>query len=765
MQHVSLAALACSMAIGMAPAAGAQTQPTSPAPATDAPSAAPPQTTNEPDTGNDDIIVTAQRRSDNIRNVPISISAISGDTISTLTSGGEDIRALAGRVPNLNVESTFGRVFPRFYIRGLGNSDFTLNSTASVSLYYDDVILENQLLRGMPAFDLERVEVLRGPQGTLYGRNSTAGAVKLISKKPTQEIEGYGRVSYGRFGTTTFEGAVGGGLIPDILAARISIDYQRQGGSVLNIVTGNKLGGYDDVAGRAQLLFTPSSRFSALLQFSARSLDGTSTLFNGKQVDPVYGVLPFQKLRIALESDRQSDQKLNQYGLTLNATYDFGSVELTSITSWQSGNLFSVGDVDGSPRAALINTSRIHNLNQVTSEARLASKGSGPFTWQTGLYWFSETLNYSNETANNTFKDANGNPGFGAYQFARQTSTSYAAFGQASYKIADVLTLAAGIRYTRDRIRLSQDTAFFTPNPADLTADPNFSSPFYAGGANGPFPVTQPRFSNAREGSGRVTWDASATYKLNASVNLYARVARGYHSGVITGQAMFSPLETAGPETVTSYEAGLKSEFLDRKIRFNLAGFHYVYKDQQLPVFIRDGSGTDIIRLINAPGGLGTGFEADVQIKPNRYISFGGQIGYVDTRINGRTLVQDPRTANGQVDVNGRNFPFSPKWTAGLTADARLPLTSRSELFASTDWSYRSSQDATLTAYLQPQFHLKGFWEGGVRAGYRIDKFEVALWSRNVADSTGFTSALNVNGLAYVFNAPRTYGVEASFRF
>ena len=232
MQHVSLAALACSMAIGMAPAAGAQTQPTSPAPATDAPSAAPPQTTNEPDTGNDDIIVTAQRRSDNIRNVPISISAISGDTISTLTSGGEDIRALAGRVPNLNVESTFGRVFPRFYIRGLGNSDFTLNSTASVSLYYDDVILENQLLRGMPAFDLERVEVLRGPQGTLYGRNSTAGAVKLISKKPTQEIEGYGRVSYGRFGTTTFEGAVGGGLIPDILAARISIDYQRQGGSV-----------------------------------------------------------------------------------------------------------------------------------------------------------------------------------------------------------------------------------------------------------------------------------------------------------------------------------------------------------------------------------------------------------------------------------------------------------------------------------------------------------------------------------------------------
>ena len=241
-------------------------------------------------TASDDIIVTAQRRSDNIRDVPISMTAISGDTVSTLTVGGEDIRALAGRVPNLNVESTFGRVFPRFYIRGLGNSDFTLNSTAAVSLYYDDAILENQVLRGMPAFDLERVEVLRGPQGTLYGRNSTAGAVKLISRKPTQDFEGYGQVSYGRFGTTKFEGAVGGALVPDVLAARISIDYQRQGGSVENIVTGNKLGGYSDVAGRAQLLFTPNEKFSALLQFSARSLNGTSTLFNGQQVDPVYGV-------------------------------------------------------------------------------------------------------------------------------------------------------------------------------------------------------------------------------------------------------------------------------------------------------------------------------------------------------------------------------------------------------------------------------------------------------------------------------------------
>ncbi len=617
----------------------------------------------------------------------------------------------------------------------------------------------------MPAFDLERIEVLRGPQGTLYGRNSTAGAVKLISKKPTDKVEGYGRISYGRFNTTSFEGAVGGPLVGETLSGRVSLLYQRQGGSVENIVTGHKLGGYDDVAARAQLLFDSGDAFSALLQLSARSLNGTSTLFNGKQVDPVYGTLPFEKLRIALESDRQSDQEAHQYGLTLNMTYDLGFADLTSITSWQSGDLFTVGDIDGSPRAALINASRINDLDQVTEELRLASKSDGALSWQTGLYYFHEALGYSNTTANNTFKTPAGDPGFGAYQFARQRSESYAGFAQVSYKFAEALTFSGGIRYTHDRVRLSQDTAFFTPNGADLTAEPNFSDPFYAGGARGPFPVIQPRFSSAREGSGRFTWDGSVTYAISPLVNIYARVARGYHSGVITGQAIFSPIETAGPETVTSYEAGLKGEFLDRTVRLNLAGFHYVYKDQQLPVFVRDGSGADIIRLINAPGGKGTGFEADVQIRPIPNFSFGGQIGYVDTRISGRTLVQDPRSANGQVDIDGQPFPFSPKLTAGLNADVRFPLSDRTELFASTDWSYRSSQNFSLTSFLQPEFRSQGFWEGGARAGYRIDTFEIALWSRNIANGTGFTSGLNVNGLAYVFNAPRTYGVEASLRF
>ena len=706
------------------------------------------------------IIVTAQKRGEDIRDVPISISAVGGDQIGNLTAGGEDIRALAGRVPNLNVESTFGRVFPRFYIRGLGNSDFTLNSQASVAVYYDEVILENQVLRGMPAFDLERVEVLRGPQGTLWGRNATAGAVHLISKKPTQDVKGYARASYGRFDTRTFEGAVGGALVDGVLSGRLSVQYQHQGDSVDNVATGGRLGGYDDVAARAQLLLEPGDDFSALLQVQGRSLNGTSTLFNGNQPG-----LPFQKRQIALESDRQSDQEVSQFGVTLNMKYDFGGVELTSISSWQTGDLFSVGDIDGSPRAALINSSHINDLDQYTQELRLASDGSGAFNWQTGVYFFKENISYANTTANNTFQDADGNPGFGAYQFASQTNKSWAIFGQASYELGDSLTLTGGLRYTEDDIRLSQDTAFFTPNPADVTAQPDFSLPFYAGGARGPFEVIQPRYSSAAESSGKLTWDVSANFKASDDVNLYGRVARGYHSGVITGQAIFDLLQTAGPETITSYEAGIKAEFLDRVVRFNLAAFHYDFKDQQLASFVRDGSGADIIRLINAPGGKGTGFEADVTIRPSPYFSFGGQIGYVDTRISGRTLVADPDTPGGQVDIDGQPFPFAPSWTAGFNADINIPVGDRSEIFLSTDWSYRGKQNFTLTSFLQPELRGDSLLEGGLRGGYRIDGFEIAAWARNITGETGYTSALNVNGLAYVFNAPSSYGVEVSMEF
>ena len=213
----------------------------------------------------DTVQVTAQRKVENIQDVPVSISTINGEQLGVLASGGTDIRFLSGRVPSLNIESSFGRAFPRFYIRGYGNTDFRLNTSQPVSLVYDDVVQENPILKGFPLFDLEQVEVLRGPQGSLFGRNTPAGVVKFESAKPTQETTGYGKVGVGSDNMWNLEGAVGGALSQN-WSARASVLYQRRDDWVTNTYPGPNDGfeGYDESAGRVQVLYevTASTRCS-----------------------------------------------------------------------------------------------------------------------------------------------------------------------------------------------------------------------------------------------------------------------------------------------------------------------------------------------------------------------------------------------------------------------------------------------------------------------------------------------------------------------
>src|SRR5688500_4763594 len=212
-----------------------------------------------------EIIVTAQRRSENIQDVPISVAALEGERLSAMFEGGGDIQVLAARVPSLYAESSNGRLAPRFYIRGLGNSDFDLAASQPVSIIVDEVVLENVILKSFPMFDLERVEVLRGPQGTLFGRNTPAGIVKFDTKKPTQEFDGNVALSYGELDSTNVQGAIGGGLT-DSTSARVAVLYQSRGDWINNDFTGESdaMGGFDEFAWRAQLLLEPSESFSAL---------------------------------------------------------------------------------------------------------------------------------------------------------------------------------------------------------------------------------------------------------------------------------------------------------------------------------------------------------------------------------------------------------------------------------------------------------------------------------------------------------------------
>src|SRR5678816_672583 len=213
----------------------------------------------------DTIQVTAQRRVENIQDVPMAITVLSGEKLDVLTSGGDDIRLLSGRLPSLNIESSFGRAFPRFYIRGLGNTDFDLNASQPVSLLFDDVVQENPILKGFPAFDVDRIEVLRGPQGTLFGRNTPAGIVKFDTVRPGKG-RNYAKVSYGTYSTINAEGAVGGQL-SDTVAVRLSGLWQHRNDWIDNLDESgdNDLEGYDDIAVRAQVEFKPTDELAIRL--------------------------------------------------------------------------------------------------------------------------------------------------------------------------------------------------------------------------------------------------------------------------------------------------------------------------------------------------------------------------------------------------------------------------------------------------------------------------------------------------------------------
>ena len=238
----------------------------------------------------EEMIVTAEKRPEDIQKIPVAVSTLSGSDLGTILTAGPDIRAISGRVPSLVLESSFGRAFPRFYMRGLGNSDFDLNASQPVSMVVDDVVMENPIVKGMPLWDLDRIEVLRGPQGTLFGRNTPAGVIKFESKKPSQTFDSNFRGSYGSYNNVDFNGGIGGPL-SETLSARFSVLSQTQDNWVDNKWTGYKgtnpaLGAYQTTAYRLQFLWEPSKEFSALLNLHGWDVNGTARIFRANIIKP-----------------------------------------------------------------------------------------------------------------------------------------------------------------------------------------------------------------------------------------------------------------------------------------------------------------------------------------------------------------------------------------------------------------------------------------------------------------------------------------------
>ena len=702
----------------------------------------------------EEIIVTAQKRQENQQEVPISIATLSGDKLANLSAGGADIRFLSARVPSVVVESSFGRTFPRFYIRGLGNTDFDLQASQPVSLVYDDVVLESPILKGFPVFDIARVEVLRGPQGTLFGRNTPAGIISFVSAKPSQDPGGYARVSYGRWNALDTEGAIGG-PITDKISARASFLYQRRDDWVDNTFTGEKnaLEGYDEMAGRLQVLFEDEN-LNILANVHGRSLDGTARLFRANIINRGDNsfVDGFKRGQIALNG--RNKQELDTWGGSLKAEYDAGEVILTSITGYETGDVTSIGDIDGGVAGRgpgfipfdAHSGDRIDDLDQISQELRLTSDGEGPLRWQTGLFWFKEKVD--------VIGWAFGNPGNADDIFrqldARQDNETYAVFGQGSYDLGERFRITAGARYTWDDKEYVNQVRQFT-NPTFV-----FST------------------GNAETEDDRLSWDVSLNYFATDEVNLYGRVASGFRAPSIQGRTTFGgSVTTANSEKVLSYEAGVKSD-LTAQARLNLSAFYYRIKDQQ---FTAVGGTGNFTSLLNADKGVGKGIEAELELLPLENLTITSGLSLNDTEIKDENLFYEPCGGGCTVTdplirvgtrtlaaIDGNSFPQAPRWIVNATARYALPIEG-GEVYAYTDWAYKSRTNFFL--YESEEFNSPRSLQGGLRLGYLREDggLEVSAFVRNITNELSLEGGIDFNNLTGFVNEPRTWGVEVSAKF
>jgi iron complex outermembrane recepter protein len=703
------------------------------------------------------VTVTAERVSENIKDVPISVSALRGEALDVINSGGEDLRMLSGRVPSLNIESSFGRAFPRFYIRGYGNTDFRLNASQPVSLILDDVVQENPILKGFPIFDTEAVEVLAGPQGTLFGRNTPAGVVKFDSAKPGKTFGGYASVGAGSYGSLNLEGALNVPLNSD-WQARVSAQSQHRDNWVTNTVPNAlspKLEGYDDNAARVQLLYGGNSAFSALFNVHARDLKGSARLFRANIIkagtnDLVDGFDPAK-----ISTDGKNEQSVKALGASANLTWKLdGGLTLHSITALETVDSFSRGDVDGGYGAAFLpsgggpgnipfpveTADGLSNHSQWTQELRLESGATGPLKWQTGLYLFAEKYDINSFTYD----------GLGANQQTglvktHQSNDAWALFGSLNYTLTPALNLRAGLRYTHDAKSLSTD-------PGTSTVD------------------TSTGLSDSTS-NGKVTGDLAASWRLTPETNVYARVATGVRGASIQPASAFAAMSKAGPESSTAYELGVKSDLFNRQARVSADLFHYDVKNQQLTAV---GGASNSNMLLSAKKSMGQGLEGTLDAYLGEHLLLGVSGSLNVTRIKDKSLavypcaactVQDPSgTAPGTVLIDGNPLPQAPKYVANVNLRYSLPV-ANGDVYVYTDWTYRSAVNYFL--YQSVEFTGKPLTVGGLRVGYQWGdgKYEVAAFGRNITNRIQATGGIDFNNLTGFINEPRMWGAQFKANF
>lgn len=734
--------------------------------------------------GASEIIVTAQRRAERLSDVPVAVTAIAGDDLQRFRM--QDATQIVQQIPNVTAQATFGASAPLFAVRGVSNPDFNPSANTPVPIYADDVLINNITGQGFALFDLDRVEVLKGPQGTLFGYNSSAGAIQFISRRPTQSVEGSVSGSYASRNEIELESALSGPIAGEGVRGRLAGYFRNQDGDFRNLATGKRVGQNERYAVRGLLDIDTSETSSLLLKAQYGRFKGDPTIRHTEQaVNNFTGETLGGKREVINELGQDERVSALEFSGRFNADLGAVSLDLISgflkidsgyLTNFFDGHQIGVLDLGygaGPVQTALYGVQGADTrTKQFSQEARLTSKSTGPLSYILGAYYLREKLEgtawFFAGDDSGAFGYLGADPAaFLVFDEYSQKLSSFALFSQADYKLTDKLKATLGGRVSWDKRSL------------DLTfANYDGSSTFVNGRTVDPFRVqltdvtdlsgleTSQQRRSWTNWSGRLALD----YKPTDDSLIYASLSRGVKSGAFNTAAFIdlSEANSIGPEKVLAYEAGTKLAFANRRIQASAAVFYYDVDNYHQKVVDQFGreflSGAERVHFY--------GFELEGSVRPTRFVTaqfgVGWQKGVYDKFI-------EP-TGASPVDRAGNVVPGTGAWTANAVLRIDAPLPGRAGTlspqvdFSFLQGSFYSVANDVKAPQLSPERKTDDFFNLNLRVTWTApgDRVSVTGFVQNVLDQY---RVLRRNPVTFLDNSlssyspPRSFGVMVEGRF
>ncbi len=731
-----------------------------------------------------DIIVTAQKREQNLQDVPVAISVVSGDMLERANVNSAE--QLFQRVPTLTFRKGNTNKDSALSIRGVGTISFSSGVEPSVSTVIDGVVYARTGQQTSDFLDVERIEVLRGPQGSLFGKNASAGVINIVSREPGNELGGYIDAAWYEGNEYRIRGSVGGPL-GDGIKASLTGFWSQYDGNARNVFNGNKVNGYEHWGVRGKLIAeaTDALKITLIADYSKNSDNGYadsigtvfSSAFNNAVFIPSLAPLVLDGKNKDIDNDLDPYTKDKNSGVSAQFDLDLGAATLTSITAYRHWYNFQVRDGDfrsDSPKYVNTGTAagdvRSHDrgdlkFDQFTQELRIASSNPQFFEYVAGLYYYhTKEVDFFNRTVtactastlptvggltpcatgSSTYTTNEGNADF------TTKLTSYSAFGQGTFNFTDAFRGILGLRYTEDKV--SYD---FARRSTSLTA---FT------GVNPAFASTGSIKDNGWSGN------AGLQYDLSDDIVAYTTYTRGYKGPALNIFFNMLARDTGriDPEKSNAYEAGLKMRLFDRRLTLNLATFYAKYNNYQAN-FLDIVAGQVVTRLTNAGSVSTRGIEMDFNAALTDDFSLSGGFNYTDAHIN--QFICPPGAAVTCADaINGKPLPFAPKYKGTVTMDWRLPLNldgfnvdlNSSLVYQSkTNFDINQNPNAFQNAY--------AIWDAGLRVSTSDDKYSLSFIVKNLTNKQ-FVIQRIPNGTSFMRqitprDAERYFGVTGRVNF